>query len=133
MARTPRWLDKQALLLLHNESIATFGGSPGLRDEGLLASALERPRNLHVLGGVSDLAGLAAAYGFGLARNHPFIDGNKRAALLAIGVFLGINRRRLVAPPIEAYAAMTSLAAGEMDEAMLAAWVRRHSTRRPAT
>ena len=133
MARAPRWLDKQALLLLHEESLATFGGASGLRDEVLLGSALHRPRNLRELGGVTDLSALAAAYAHGLCRNHPFIDGNKRAAFLAIGVFLAINGRSLTASPVDAVVAMTALAAGEMDEAMLAEWVRRHSARRPAT
>jgi len=127
MARTPRWLDKQALLLLHQESLATFGGASGLRDEGLLDSALHRPRNLHELGGVSDLSALAAAYAYGLSRNHPFVDGNKRTAFLAIGVLLAINGRRLTASPVEAVVAMTALAAGELDEPSLAAWIRRHN------
>jgi death-on-curing protein len=133
MARTPRWLDKHALLLLHEESLATFGGASGLRDEGLLESALHRPRNLHELGGVTDLSALAAAYAHGLCRNHPFIDGNKLAAFLAIGVFLAINGRSLTTSPVGAVVAMTALAAGEIDEAMLAEWVRRDSARRPAT
>ena len=127
MARTPRWLDQQALLLLHEESLATFGGAAGLRDEGLLDSALHRPRNLHELGGVSDLSALAAAHAHGLSRNHPFVDGNKRAAFLAIGVFLAINGRRLTASPVEAVVAMTALAADELDEPTLAAWIRRHN------
>lgn len=127
MARTPRWLDQQALLLLHEESLSTFGGASGLRDEGLLDSALHRPRNLHELGGVSDLSALAAAYAHGLSRNHPFVDGNKRAAFVAIGVFLAINGRRLTASPVEAVVAMTALAAGELDEPTLAAWIRRHN------
>ena len=127
MARTPRWLDQQALLLLHEESLATFGGAAGLRDEGLLDSALHRPRNLHELGGVSDLSALAAAYAHGLSRNHPFVDGNKRAAFVAIGVFLAINGRRLTASPVEAVVAMTALAADELDEPTLAAWIRRHN------
>jgi death-on-curing protein len=127
VARTPRWLDQQALLLLHEESLSTFGGAAGLRDEGLLDSALDRPRNLHELGGVSDLSALAAAYAHGLSRNHPFVDGNKRAAFVAIGVFLAINGRRLTASPVEAVVAMTALAAGELDEPTLAAWIRRHN------
>jgi len=127
MARTPRWLDKQALLLLHEESLATFGGASGLRDEGLLESALHRPRDLRDLGGVTDLSALAAAYAYGLCRNHPFVDGNKRASFLAIGVFLAINGRRLTASPVEAVVAMTALAAGELDEETLAAWIRRHN------
>jgi len=127
MARTPRWLDKQALLLLHEESLATFGGASGLRDEGLLESALHRPRDLRDLGGVTDLSALAAAYAYGRCRHHPFFDGNKRGAFLASGVFLAINGRRLTASPVEAVVAMTALAAGELDEETLAAWIRRHN------
>ncbi len=132
MARAPRWLDKQALLLLHEESLATFGGAAGLRDAGSLDSALHRPQHLHGFGGVSDIASLAAAYAYGIARNHPFVDGNKRAAFLAIGVFLVANGRRLTASPVEAVAAMNALAAGDLDEPTLAAWIRRHAKRRPS-
>ena len=127
MARAPRWLDKQALLLLHEESLATFGGASGLRDEGLLESALHRPRDLHGIAGVSSIPSLAAAYAYSLCRNHPFVDGNNRAAFLAIGVFLALNGRRLTASPVEAVAVMMALAAGEIDEATLAAWIRRHN------
>ena len=91
-----RWISKPALLLLHAESLAEHGGSPGLRDEGLLDSALARPQNLLAYG-EPDAAALAAAYGSGVARNHPFIDGNKRAALLSIGLFLHLNGWRLTA------------------------------------
>lgn len=133
MARAPRWLDKQALLLLHEENLVTFGGVSGLRDEGLLDPSLHRPRNLRELGGVTDIAALAAAYAYSLCRNHPFVDGNKRVAFFAIGVFLAINGRRLTASPVDAVVAMTALAAGELDEGTLAEWVRRHSARRPST
>ena len=132
MARAPRWLDKQALLLLHEESLATFGGAAGLRDAGSLDSALHRPQHLHGFGGVSDIASLAAAYAYGIARNHPFVDGNKRAAFLAIGVFLAANGRRLTASPVEAVAAMNALATGDLDEPTLAAWIRRYAKRRPS-
>jgi death on curing protein len=87
VSEAPAWIDKRALLLLHKESLAQFGGAGGLRDEGVLDSALARPVDKHSYEGCSDLAALAAAYGFGLARNHPFIDGNKRAAFLAVVCF----------------------------------------------
>ncbi|MEP7314959.1 MAG: type II toxin-antitoxin system death-on-curing family toxin [Pseudomonadota bacterium] len=125
MSKAPAWLDKRALLLLHQESLAQFGGAVGLRDEGLLDSALARPVNKYSHDGCKDLAVLAAAYGYGLARNHPFVDGNKRAAFLAVGVFLAINGQRLTAKPIEAIEAILSLAAGSMEEARFADWVRR--------
>jgi death-on-curing protein len=118
-----RWIDRQALVLLHDESLAEHGGSPGLRDEGLLESALARPKNLAAYG-APDLADLAAAYGIGLAKNHPFIDGNKRAAFLAVGLFLALNGRRLAATQLEATMTMLGVAAGDIDEAAFAAWIR---------
>ncbi len=127
MSGAPVWLDKRAVLLLHDESLAMFGGSPGLRDEGLLDSALGRPINQYQSDGVRDLASLAAAYGFGIARNHAFVDGNKRAAFLAIGVFLAINGRRLVAGQVEAIQTILALAAGTLDERQLADWIRANS------
>ena len=117
------WIDKQALLLLHNESLAEHGGMSGLRDEGLLESALARPLNLDNYGN-PDFAELAAAYGYGLAKNHPFIDGNKRAAFLAVGLFLGLNGYRLAVSQAEATASILSLAAGELEADEFAAWIR---------
>jgi death-on-curing protein len=124
--RNPRWIDQRALLLLHNETLAEHGGLAGVRDHGLLESALARPRNLHAYEPESDIARLAAAYGFGLARNHPFNDGNKRAAFLAIGVFLQINGRELTADPVEAITVILSLAEGSFTEPKLAEWIRRN-------
>jgi death on curing protein len=121
--REPKWLEKRALLLLHEESLAMFGGARGMRDEGLLDSALARPVNQFLYEKVSSLASLAAAYGFGIGRNHAFVDGNKRAALLAIGLFLTINGKRLRADPIDAIHAIMALAAGALDEAGLAQWI----------
>jgi death-on-curing protein len=89
--RPPKRIEKSALLLLHEESLARFGGARGIRDEGLLDSALARPLNRSLYDESRDLADLAAAYGFGIAKNHPFIDGNKRASLLSIGLCLAIN------------------------------------------
>lgn len=126
MSDAPIWIDKRALLLLHRESLVQFGGASGLRDEGLLDSALARPVNKHAYEGCSDVAVLAAAYGFGLARNHAFVDGNKRVAFLAVGVFLAINGQRLSATPVEAIEAILALASGGMDEAQFAQWVREH-------
>ena len=119
------WVDKQALLLLHDESLATHGGASGVRDERLLDSALARPLNL-VAYGTPDVAELAAAYASGLVRNHAFIDGNKRAGFLATGVFLYINGHRLVCDQAAATAAVLALAAGDLDEASFAAWLRPH-------
>lgn len=126
MSEAPAWIDKRALVLLHKESLAQFGGAGGLRDEGLLDSALARPVNKYSYEGCSDLAVLAAAYGFGVARNHPFVDGNKRAAFLAVGVFLTMNGQRLAATPVDAIEVILALAAGSMDEAQFADWIKRN-------
>ena len=120
------WVDKQLLLLLHDESLAEHGGAAGLRDEGLLDSALARPMNL-IAYGEPDLAELAASYGVGLAKNHAFVDGNKRAAFLAVGLFLRLNGHRLNASPAAATVAMIDVAAGTLSEADFADWIRRHS------
>jgi death-on-curing protein len=118
----PEWLELEIVLDFHAEQLALFGGADGVRDRGLLESALARPLNKFAYG-ESDLAVLAAAYGFGIARNHPFVDGNKRTALASMIVFLGLNRMDLDAPQEKATAAMLSLAAGEITEADLAAWI----------
>lgn len=120
-----RWISKQALLLLHGESLAEHGGGAGLRDEGLLDSALARPANLAAYG-TPDIAEQAASYGFGVARNHPFVDGNKRAAFLAIGQFLYLNGYQLKAQQADATLTMLAVAAGELPEDALAAWLRQH-------
>lgn len=124
-----RWISKQALLLLHAESLAEHGGGQGLRDEGLLDSALTRPQNLAAYGN-PDHAALAASYGLGLAKNHAFVDGNRRAALLATGLFLYLNGWRLTASQADTTLAMLSLAAGELSEDAFAAWLRAHSVPR---
>ncbi len=123
MTREPTWIDKRALLLLHEESIAMFGGPRGMRDEGLLDSALARPVNKFLYEKVDSLDRLAAAYGFGIARNHAFVDGNKRAAFLAIGLFLSINGKRLRVHQIDAIQTILALAAGSLDEVGLAKWI----------
>ena len=124
-----RWISKQALLLLHAESLTEHGGGQGLRDEGLLDSALARPQNLAAYGN-PDHAALAASYGLGLAKNHAFVDGNKRAALLATGLFLYLNGWRLTASQADTTLAMLSLAAGDLSEDDFAAWLRRNSAPR---
>ena len=118
-----RRIDRRLLVLLHDESLAAHGGASGLRDAGLLASALARPENLAAYG-QPDLAELAASYAFGLAKNHPFVDGNKRAAFLSVGLFLGLNGHRLTATQAEATVAVFGLASGEIDEATFATWIR---------
>lgn len=129
MSAAWRWIDKHALLLLHDESLAEHGGAGGMRDEGLLDSALARPLNLSGYG-APDLADLAAAYAAGIVRNHPFVDGNKRAAFLAAGLFLALNGMGLRAPQAQATAAMLALAAGELEEAAFAEWLRRRTVAR---
>lgn len=121
----PEWLDLNVVLDFHAEQLALFGGADGLRDLGLLESALARPVNKFAYG-ETNIAALAAAYGFGIARNHPFIDGNKRTSLASIIVFLGLNRLDLDAPPEEATAMILGLAAGEIAEDTLARWIADH-------
>ncbi len=119
----PRWLDTTIVLDVHAEQLALFGGADGIRDLGLLESALARPINKFGYG-ESDLAALAAAYAFGIARNHPFVDGNKRAAFAAIIVFLGLNGYDFDVLPEQATAMILSLAAGEVSEESLTRWIR---------
>src|ERR1700691_3818561 len=122
----PRWLDTDIVLDFHAEQLALFGGADGIRDRGLLESALARPINKFAYG-ETDLAVLAAAYGFGIARNHPFVDGNKRTALASMIVFLGLNRIDLDAPQEAATAILLGLAAGEIAEDVVARWSAAHS------
>jgi death on curing protein len=124
-----RWIDKRVLLLLHDESLAAHGGASGLRDEALLDSALARPLN-RVAYGEPDWAELAAVYAVGLAKNHCFVDGNKRAAFLAVGMFLHMNGRRLTAPQADATLAMLGVADGSIGEAEFSDWLRAHSASR---
>ena len=124
-----RWIDRRALCLLHDESVAEHGGAPGLRDEGLLESALARPLNLAAYG-QPDVFALAAAYGVGLAKNHAFVDGNKRVAFLAVGLFLALNGFRLKATQADATLTMFAVAAGQVEEPAFAAWLREHATQR---
>ena len=122
--KEPRWIEKQALLLLHGVSLARFGGEDGIGDEGLLDSALARPRNRFLCSEAKELADLGAAYAFGFAKNHPFVDGNKRMGFLSCGLFLEMNGRRIEATPADAISAVVALADGTIGEAQFAAWVR---------
>ncbi|WP_339030970.1 type II toxin-antitoxin system death-on-curing family toxin [Bradyrhizobium symbiodeficiens] len=119
----PFWLTRRIIIAIHDEQLAIHGGAGGLRDEGMLDSALDRPRNKWAYEN-ADLPELAAAYAFGIARNHPFVDGNKRTSLLALYTFLGINGVDYVVPEAEAAAIILSLAAGEVSEESLTRWIR---------
>jgi death-on-curing protein len=119
----PEWLDTDIVLDIHAEQLAIFGGGDGIRDLGLLESALARPLNKFAYG-ETDLAALAAAYAFGIARNNPFVDGNKRAAFGSMIVFLGLNEIDLDVPPQDATAIILEVAAGEIEEDGLTRWLR---------
>lgn len=119
----PVWLTVELVVAIHGEQLRLFGGPDGLRDGAMLQSALDRPRNKWAYG-EADLAALAAAYAFGIAKNHPFVDGNKRASFLALVTFLGLNDIDFVATEAEAAAAILALAASEIDEDGLARWIR---------
>jgi len=127
--RDPAWISKKALLLLHEESLAEFGGSRGLRNDGLLDSALARPKNLHAYKPDTPIAALAAACGFGITKNDAFVDGNKRAGFLAIGLFLAINGYQLLADQVDAIQTMLALAAGKLKEPALAEWIQKHTAK----
>jgi len=122
------WIDPAVILAVHDEQLAEHGGAAGVRDAGLLESALARPRNLAHYG-QPDACELAAAYAFELAKNHPFIDGNKRSAFVATELFLMLNGWRLTAGDADCVMVMLRLAAGEVDEASFAQWLRDHVER----
>lgn len=117
-------MDQRALMLLHAESLAEHGGLWGLRDEAALESAMARPRNVYAYEHTADVARLAAAYGFGLIRGHPFNDGNKRAGFLAIGLFLELNGFELHVEEANAVKTILDVAAGNLSEKALAEWIR---------
>ncbi len=119
------WLDPAVLDAVHAEQLAEHGGLAGVRDPNGLASALARPQQLAAYG-QPDVADLAAAYGYGLARNHPFIDGNKRTAFVAVELFLMLNGHELTASDTACVLTMLSVATGEMAESAFADWVRAH-------
>jgi death-on-curing protein len=119
------WVDPDILLAAHDEQLAEHGGASGIRDKGLFESALARPQNL-ALYEKPDAAALAACYAFGLAKNHPFVDGNKRIALIALEYFLALNGYMLVADDAQCVLAILSLASGALAEKELAQWIRKH-------
>ena len=120
----PVWLTRDVIVAVQEELLARFGGLAGIRDEGLLESALGRPNHLYAYGDPT-LFELATAYAHGIVKNHPFMDGNKRASLMAAYIFLGANGQNLDAPEEEAVIQTLGLAAGDVDEATLAAWLER--------
>jgi death-on-curing protein len=127
----PRWLTIEIVVAAHSRQLKRYGGPPGLRDRAVLESALARPLNRYHYG-ETDIAALAAAYGFGLARNHAFVDGNKRIAFIAIVLFLKMNGCGLAADPEDAAATILRLAAGELAESELAGGIRTRLQAAPA-
>ena len=123
------WIDASVIPAVHEEQLSEHGGALGLRDAGLLESALARPMQLAAYG-EPDAAALAAAYGFGLARNHAFVDGNKRTAFVAVELFLSLNGHELSADDADCVLTMLRLAAGELAESEFAAWIRTHCIKR---
>ena len=121
--KEPEWLTVAMIVAIHDEQLLVHGGPSGIRDSGLLESALDRPRNKWAYEN-AELPELAAAYGYGIAKNHPFADGNKRTSLLAIYTFLGINGVNFVVPEADAAAMVFALAAGEVREDSLGRWIR---------
>lgn len=123
----PVWLQKTAILALHDRSLALHGGPSGVRDEGLLDSAMARPIHRFLYEGELSIAALAATYAVGIAANYPFVDGNKRAAYQALILFLALNSTPLRADKVDAIKTMLGVAAGQIGIDMLAAWIRANS------
>lgn len=126
--KEPEWVLRDTVLLLHEQSLAEHGGSPGIRDEGLLDSALGKPQNLFSYGHPA-IFDLAASYVFGLVKNHPFLDGNKRTGFVVGVLFLQLNGYYLTATEADAAIRTLALAAGEMTESVYAAWLETNSKR----
>jgi death-on-curing protein len=122
----PLWISEEIVRVIHQDQIQQHGGSLGVRDENLLAASLARPRHLFVYG-EPNLFDLAAAYGYALAKNHPFIDGNKRTAFMVMYVFLGLNRYLIEVPEMEVVQMMERLATDEETQESLAQWLRKNS------
>lgn len=127
--KEPVWVLREVVDMLHGQSLAQFGGGAGVRDEGLLDSALDRPQNLFAYGKPT-LFALAASYAFGLVKNHPFIDSNKRVAFVFAVTFLELNGRHFTADEVDATVRTLALAAGAMSEAAFAAWLKANTKRR---
>lgn len=127
----PQWIEEQSTRIIHDRQLAKHGGMAGIRDAGLLSSALNRPRNLWAYARASaDLAALAASYAAGIAQNHPFFDGNKRTAAVVCETFLDVNGIELTASDDQWYDAMIRVASGTWDDVQLAEWIRSHSAPR---
>lgn len=129
--KEPKWISRIALELLSQQSLATFGGADGMRDAGLLDSALARPQNLFASEADVTLAKLAACYAVGITRNHAFADGNKRAGLLALLIFLEINGFEVIFEKVDAIQTMFAVAAGEITEEQLSTWISERMRRLP--
>jgi death on curing protein len=125
-SREPRWLSRTVVDAIHADQLRQHGGLAGIRDENALASALARAKHKWSYGDERDVVILAAAYGFGLARNHPYRDGNKRIAFLAMATFLGVNGYELIASDADVVTTMMALASGKLTEGELAGWLREH-------
>ncbi len=131
MTRPWVWLDRTVILAIHDMQLAEHGGAAGVRDAGLLDSALGKPLHLDAYGDPPpDAAALAASYGYGISRNHPFIDGNKRTGFVAAELFLRLNGAVLLADDAACVLTMLAVAAGDLPEAAFAAWLRAHSAAR---
>ena len=126
--KSPIWLDRLIVEAIHFDQLRLHGGLPGIRDDNAIESALARPQNRRLYDSTSDLAAVAAAYGYGLVTSHPFTDGNKRAGFLAMYVFLGLNGLEIEADEIEVVDLMVAVADGRYSEEKLAAWLREHVT-----
>lgn len=122
----PVWIELDAVIALHDRSLALHGGAEGVRDPGLLESALVRPKNRYFYEGVNDLAELAASYATAISDNHPFADGNKRAAFQSLALFLRLNGQRLKADQVDATRTIYKLAGGDIDLPALVRWIRRN-------
>ena len=122
----PVWIDLEVVLAVHDEQLAEHGGQPGVRDRGLLESAMARPQNQFAYGEQS-IARLAASYAFGLSRNHPFLDGNKRTSLVVAELFLDLNSFELIATDAQCVTTFLQLAAGNLTEDQLSDWISTHS------
>ena len=124
-----KWINRAVLIAVHDMQLAEHGGGAGLRDKNLLESAMAKPQNLAVYG-APDAAALAAAYGYGISRNHAFVDGNKRTGLVAAELFLGLNGWQLLVTDSDCVLTMLAVASGDITEEEFAAWIRAHASKK---